>query len=188
MIIAIGTWRVYKKLWLVIIAVAGICITLLSGFMTNVPDVPPDYIPLPTPKATMEPVPEPVPEPPVPEPVPEPQPEEIYIPIHQRFFYDATNSSNCVVLTITWVGGSNDGRISLFKSAANSNVWYIQGIRDYYPRLVEPTFGIRSDAATISFPPTRTTRVYNLFSDGTGFFAYPSGAGRENLTWESLVN
>jgi serine/threonine protein kinase len=104
--------------------------------------------------------------------------------MHEQLGNAILNTSDGVVLTVTWGSGSR-ARRTVFERFQNNSIWMMDS-RDGDYREVHPNFTYERDAFSIGFPTT--TRRYFLFSDGTGYFANRDGSSHESLTWEFHIN
>jgi len=131
---------------------------------TEAPATPAPATPSPSAPATATPpVATPTPESPPPPPPPELSNIEI---LEDVIMY----SDLTCWLVIFWENNTT----TVFERYSGANEWYMYS-RDGDYREVEPTFWIERGVFMISFPTT--TRVYNIYEDGTGFF------GDETFTW-----
>jgi len=105
-------------------------------------------------------------------------------PMHRALGHAILNTTDGINLTMYW-SATNRGNRTIFERAPNSSTWMMHA-RDGDYREVLPAFNYDGDAFTISWPGV-TSRVYNLFEDGTGFFANPNGSNYESLTWDFEV-
>jgi len=101
------------------------------------------------------------------------------LPMHVQLENAIENSGSAVWLSITWIGGQHAGSETLFERAGGGQKWTMEGVSGRSD--VDPVFGKENNTLTIGF--TTTTRVYYLFSDGTGYFRNPDGTNSEDFTW-----
>jgi hypothetical protein len=131
-------------------------------------------LPSEPPEPPVMPEPPVIPEPPVmPEPPAMPEPPELPQPVltATEILADVIfNTNNVCWLVIYWENGTT----TVFERDEYTLDWIMYS-RDGSVRQVEPSFSLRGSTFLIGFPTT--TRVYNLFNDGTGFF------GDEALVW-----
>jgi len=177
--------------------------SLLGSGNTWVPDPGPNPAPAPaapTPTHTHTPepsidetvqaeVPVPTPEAPsfeqeqefVPVPVIEPD-----LSVYEKLVDSITGTKDGIIMVVTW----SNNEFTVFERESNNHIWMMQS-RDVSAsnayREVKPTFSFDHIGEVIKISFSTTTRIYNLYQNGTGHFSNTDGTSYEDLTWEYTI-
>jgi len=105
------------------------------------------------------------------------------MPFHLQLENAVADVDKSVWLTLEWIDVPASGRETLFERLAGSNVWNMEDASGRSE--VQPAFGNENNAFSIELPDG--SRIFYLFSDGTGHLCNPDGSDKEDFIWSFMT-